>query len=420
MGILAGIFGPSQGLDDPGHWLFRALGGGRTNAGKSVSEFSAMSFSAVYAAVGLIADSLAQLPFGVYQVTDKGTFARPQHPLHNVLRLRPNPFTSSFTWRQTGQHHVLLWGNGYSEIQRNNAGQAIGIWPLLPDRTYPRYSDDGESLIYYTSIDGKQVTLPGDDVLHVKAIGFDGLVGYSPLHMQRQAVGLAAAAEEFGSKFFANDAKSGGFLHHPGKLGVEAQKNLIDSMGKEGQGGLGNAHRIKVLEEGMKFVSTTIPPDDAQFLGTRSFQVEEIARFYRVPLVLMNSNERTSALGSSVEQLLQAFVQWTLLPWAEQWEQEANEKLFSEREKRAGFIVRFNMDALVRGDMAARGEFYKTLWNVGAINGNEIRGREGMNPDPDLDAFYRPLNFVRVGSDADKVQPQPGVQNVPTEPAENV
>lgn len=415
MSYLAGLFGPSQSLNDPGHWLIRAIGGGRTHAGTTVSEYSAMQFSAVYNAVGLIADSLAQLPLGVYKKTDNGNVLDENHRLMPVLRRRPNKYMSSFTWRQCGQHHALLWGNSYTEIQRNNAGQAIALWPLLPDRTGPQYNPDKDDLVYYTTVAGERVPIDQQNVAHIKAIGFDGYIGYPPLTMMRQAVGLASGMEEFGGKFFANDAKSGGFLLHPGRLGAEGQKNLQASMGPEGQGGLDNAHRVKILEEGMKFIQTTIPPDDAQFLGSRSFQVEEIARFFRVPLVLMNSHERTSALGSSVEQLLLAFVLWTLQPWVDQWEEELNEKLFTDEEKRQGYCVRFNMAALQRGDMEARSKLYTALWQIGAISPNEVRLREDMNSDPRLNGFYVPMNFQRVDD-------QPGEISVPivSEPAENI
>jgi len=408
------MFGPSQVVSDPGNWLIRAIGGGRTKAGTSVSEYTAMQFSAVYNAVGLIADSLAQLPLGVYRKTDKGNILVKDHRLSPVLGRRPNKYMSSFTWRQSGQHHALLWGNAYSEIQRNQKGEAIGLWPLLPDRTWPQYNSNKEDLSYFTTVTGEHHALDIENVVHVKAIGFDGYLGYPPLTMMRQAVGLATATEEFGSKFFANDAKSGGFLQHPGKLGLEGTKNLQASFSDDGQGGLQNAHRIKILEEGMKFVQTTIPPDDAQFLATRSFQVEEIARYFRVPLVLMNSHERTSALGSSVEQILIAFVQWTMQPWITQWEEELNEKLFTEKEKADGFCVRFNMRSLLRGDMAARATYYRELWQLGSITPNEIRILEDLNSDDRLDDFYIPMNYQTVDAQAE----DKAVPIVSTEPLE--
>jgi HK97 family phage portal protein len=395
----AGSYGPSQSTDDPTNWLIRALSGGKTKAGVMVSEFTAMQFSAVYNAVGLIADSLAQLPLGVYQKTSNGTKEVLTHPLSDALSLKPNAYQSSFNWRQTYMHHTLLWGNGYSEIERNNAGQAIGCWPLLPDRTYPMWSTTAapqSSLVYMTTIGGSHFELDPNNVMHVKAIGFDGYIGYSPLTICRQAIGLGLAMEQFGAQFFANDAKSGGFLMHPGKVGTEGEKNLTKSMGADGQGGLDNAHRIKVLEEGMKFIPTTIPPEDAQFLGSRSFQVEEIARIYRVPLVLMNSHERTSALGSSVEQLLLAFVLWTLQPWLEASEQEMNWKLFTVAERAKGLGIRFNLAALMRGDMATRSKYLQTLWQCAAISSNEIRKSEGYNTVPMLDKFFAPANFGQV------------------------
>lgn len=414
----AGSFGPSQSTDDPTNWLIRALSGGKTKAGVMVSEYTAMQFSAVYAAVGLIADSLSQLPCGVFQKTGEGYVEVFQHPMSDALRLKPNNYQSSFNLRQTIQHHACLWGNGYCEIERNNAGQAIGLWPLLPDRTYPQWSPTDEKLIYRTTIGGEHLRLDPNNVAHVKAIGFDGYIGYPPLTMMRQAVGLGLAMEEFGAKFFANDAKSGGFLMHPGRLKTEGEENLRKSMGEEGQGGLKNAHRVKVLEEGMKFIPTTIPPEDAQFLGSRSFQVEEIARIYRVPLVLMNSHERTSALGSSVEQLLLAFVLWTLQPWLENWEQELNYKAFTTAERARGLMMRFNLSALMRGDMVSRAKYMQTLWQCASMSSNEIRQREGMNTDPMLDKFFAPANFGVVTDSGIVMPQQPAGSGAPPPPVD--
>jgi HK97 family phage portal protein len=304
-------------------------------------------------------------------------------------------------------YHQVLWGNGYQEIEVNGKGEAMGLYPLLPDRTAPRRTDDRQDVVYQTSIDGTSIDLTKERVLHVPAMSFDGYIGTSPIAVARQALGLAIAAEEFGAKFFANDAKSGGFLMHPAKLSDQAHKNLKED--HQRQGGLDNAHRVKVLEEGMKFVQTTIPPEDAQFLGTREFQIAEIARIFRVPLVLLQSMEKATSWGTGIEQMMLAFLTWTLNPWIIRTEQEMNRKLFTQRERDAGLFVKLNVNALMRGDMAGRSAFYKSGIDGGWMTRNEAREKEDMNPLPGLDEPLVPLNMSTPGATARDPQQQGGV-----------
>lgn len=391
-------FGDSQAASDPNHWILRAIGGGKTHAGVSVSEYSALNLPAVYRAVALVSNCIAQLPFNVFRETDEGGEVASDHPLNIALSLLPNEDMTSFILRQTTQHHVMLWGNGYWEIERNRKGQAIGMWPLLPDRT-SAVKPKNEKLQYSTTIDGKQFFLSKNNVMHIKCMGFNAYNGYSPISLHRQAIGLGLATEEFGSKFFGNDAKSGGFLQHPGKLSDPARKNLKESI--DAQGGLDKAHRVKLLEEGMKFVQTTIPPEDAQFLGTRTFQVEEIGRIFGVPPVLLHSMEKTSSWGTGIEQLMIGFITLDMQPWYKQWEQEAACKLLTEQERKDGYYIKFNMNALLRGDMAARAAFYNTMFNIASMNPNEIRGKEDMNGYKGGEKFRAPLNTEIANEGAD-------------------
>ncbi len=406
-GSLAGIlaseprasFGPSSGVSGDGGWILRAIGGGKTDAGVPVSEWTAITLPVVYACVSIIADNLAQLPLNVYRTLPKGgREIAADHRLQAILHDSPNEDMSSFVLRQTVSHHALLWGNGYCEIERNRGGEPIGLWPLYPDRTRAR-KPNGERLRYESSINGQIVRLDPADVLHIPALGFDGYVGYSPVAVARQAIGMGLAMEKFGAKFFANDSKSGGFLQHPGKLGDEGVKNV--ATGFNAQGGPDNAFKIKVLEEGMKFIATTIPPDDAQFLSSREFQVAEIARIYRVPLVMLQSMEKSSSWGSGIEQMMIGFVVWTIQPWLVRWEQELNRKLLSDEERAEGYFIKFNLNALLRGDMKARGQFYKDLFGLGSINPNEIRALEEMNPYEAGNQFRVPLNMEDPENPAD-------------------
>jgi HK97 family phage portal protein len=402
MGVLVNLFqpqpqaafGPSQSVSDPNHWIVRAIGG-RSKSGVNVTEFGALNLPVVYACINRISNPIGMFPIQVFKRGDGDTAVEDSgHALNNILRRRPNPYMNARTMKKTGQAHALLWGNGYIEIQRNNRGDVVGLWPLLPwNTTVERVGDE---LRYRTTIESKSFNLPDANVIHLMDLSLDGYCGLSQIHLAREAVGLALAAEQFGEKFFANDAKSGGFLQHPGKLGDKAVDNIQTSM--EEQGGLDNAHRVKVLEEGMKYISTTIPPDDAQFLATREFQIAELARIYNVPLFLLQSNERDTSWGSGLEQMMIAFIVHTLQPWTEAWEQELNWKCFSDAERAQGYFVKFNMNALLRGDMAARAAFYKSGLDGGWLLRSEPREKEDLPPVDGLDQPLQQANMVPSNS----------------------
>jgi len=399
------------------------LGGGPTNAGVHVSEHGALYLPVVYACVNRIANPLSMFPLGIYQ--DDGRGGRVQvkeHPMSQRLGLRPNDYMSARTLKKTTSLHALTWGNGYREIERNGRGEAVGLWPLLPGTTRPRRID-GE-LTFDTTIDGTNFRLPHGDVLHLMDQSQDGYVGMSQVALAREAMGLALAMPTFGSKFFANDAESGGFLMHPGRLGPNAVNNLRGQDGKERaapedprsrvekQGGLDNAHRVKVLEEGMKFVSTTIPPEDAQFLGSREFQIAEIARMFDVPLIMLQSHQNTTTWGTGIEQLMTGFIRQTVAPWAEADEQEMNWKLFTPEERAKGLYVKHNMKALMRGDDAARAAFYQSMFGVAGLSPNQIAALEDIEPiGPEGDKHFVPANYVPIemaGQQPAKTQPEAG------------
>ncbi len=381
--------GPSGGMGERDGWFVRLLGGGSTKAGVAVSEHTALYSPTVYACVNRIANPIANFPVEIRQRDGLGGSVEVEaHPMSQRLGLRPNDFMSSRTLRKTTQGHALLWGNGYQEIERNGRDEAVGLWPLLPDRTRPHRIDD--RVVYRTNIDGRTFEIDHRNIAHIMDLSHDGYIGYSPVAIARQALGMALALEEFGAKFFANDMKSGGFLMHPGKLSPQARSNIRGADGQvraapenpasvvERQGGLDNAHRVRVLEEGMKFIPTTIPPEDAQFLGTREFQIAEIARMYDVPLVMLQSHEKSTSWGTGIEQLMLGFIRQTVAPWVEATEQEMNWKLFTAAERERGLFVKFNMNALLRGDMAARAAFYNAMFEHG-MTMNQILALEDMN-----------------------------------------
>jgi HK97 family phage portal protein len=279
--------------------------------------------------------------------------------------------------------HLLLWGNAYAQIIRNGKGEVIALYPLMPNRmrvdrdtrgnlyySYTRYSDEAPTL------NGITVTLRPSDVLHIPGLGFDGLVGYSPIAMAKNAIGLAMATEEYGAKFFANGAAPGGVLEHPGT--IKDPQKIKDSWNTAYQGS-GNAHKVAVLEEGMKFQSIGIPPEQAQFLETRKFQINEIARIFRVPPHMVGDLEKSSF--SNIEQQSLEFVKYTLNPWVIRWEQSLQQSLILPSEKTSLFI-KFNVDGLLRGDYQSRMNGYSVGRQNGWMSANDIRELEDMNRIP--------------------------------------
>lgn len=378
MGVLRAIFGPSDPVSSD-DWFVRMLGK-KTHAGTWVNEHTALQLVAVYAAIGIIAKTLAQLPLDVVQRDPRTRQTRRLmgHPIRKVLNRRLNPHMTAFTGRMTIQQHVLGWGNGYLEVQRTHGGDVVALWPLLPDRTKPVRS--GSKVVIETRDGQDPKELERDRVVHLPAMGFDGLVGYSPIWMARQAIGLSLALEEYGGKLFQNEARSGGFLKYPGRLGDEAFRNLKDSW--DSQGGLDNAHKLKILEEGMDFIPASINPEDAQFLALRQFQIGEVARLYSVPLHLLQEHMKSTSWGTGLEQLGLGFVQYTLQSWIVLWEQELENRLLTEREQATGVRIKFNVASLLRGDAKSRAEFYEVMIRSGVMTPEEAREKEDLGPLP--------------------------------------
>ena len=355
---------------------------GSTSSGKTVNERTAMQTTAVYACVRILAEAIAGLPLHVYRYRmDGGKERIPQHPLYYLLHDEPNPEMTSFVFRETLMSHLLLWGNAYAQIVRNGRGQAVALYPLLPSKMKVSRAANGELVYtYYRDYDesglnpkGGYVTLRKDDVLHIPGLGFDGLIGYSPIAMAKNAIGMSLATEEYGAAFFANGANPGGVLEHPGV--IKDIQRVKDSWNSAYQGS-GNAHRVAVLEEGMKFQAIGIPPEQAQFLETRKFQINEIARIFRVPPHMVGDLEKSSF--SNIEQQSLEFVKYTLDPWVVRWEQSLQQSLILPSEKTSLFI-KFNVDGLLRGDYQSRMNGYAVGRQNGWMSANDIRELEDMN-----------------------------------------
>ena len=329
---------------------------GTSAAGKSVNERSAMQMTAVYACVRILSEAIAGLPLHMYRYEADGSKKKAiDHPLYRILHDEPNPEMTSFIWRETAMSHLLLWGNAYMQIIRNGKGEVIGLYPLMPSRM--KVDRDSKGRLYYEyqtmsedapTMKGAVVQLDPSEVLHIPGLGFDGVVGYSPIAMAKNAIGLSIAAEEYGSKFYANGAAPSGVLEHPNVLKDPAK--VRDSW-NAAFGGSSNSHRVAVLEEGMKYTPISINPNEAQFLETRKFQIDEIARIFRVPPHMVGDLEKSSF--SNIENMSREFVTYTLDPWVCRWEQALSRALLSDGEKKQYFF-KFNVDGLLRGDYASR------------------------------------------------------------------
>lgn len=355
---------------------------GGTTSGKAVNEQTAMQTTAVYACVRILAEAIAGLPLHLYRHKLNGGKERAtNHHLSYLLHDEPNPEMTSFVFRETLMSHLLLWGNAYAQLVRNGRGQVVALYPLLPNKmvvsraaggelTYSYYRDANESKILPQ---GGCISLRRYEVLHIPGLGFDGLVGHSPVAMAKNAIGMALAIEEYGAKFFANGANPGGVLEHPGV--IKDIQRVKDSWNSAYQGSM-NAHRVAVLEEGMKFQSIGIPPEQAQFLGARKFQINEIARIFRIPPHMIGDLEKSSF--SNIEQQSLEFVKYTLNPWVVRWEQALQQSLILPSEKPALF-VKFNLDGLLRGSYKERMDGYSTGIQNGFLSVNDVRNLEDMN-----------------------------------------
>lgn len=370
-------------LKNPEYWLLEAWGGGSTATGKSVSVSGALAFVPVYACVRLLASSIASLPLPVYRRLPGGGKERDSgHPLYALLHDQPNAEMTSCEMRQAMVGHLLLWGNAYANIERDGSGSVVGLWPLRPDQMRVERSPRTGRLLYrYTLPNGEQRILLADEVMHWRGLSSDGQMGYSPITLAREAVGMGLAAEEYAARFFGNDSRPGGVLKHPAKLGPEAAKNLRESW-EATHGGLSNRHRVAVLEEGVEWQQIGIPPKDAQFLELRQFQRGEIAMLFGVPPHMIGDTERSTSWGTGIEQQGIGFVTYTLRPWLVAIEQRIKADLFSESDRETWF-AEFLVDGLLRGDAQGRAQALAIQRQNGVLNADEWREIENRNPLPD-------------------------------------
>ncbi|HBA47945.1 MAG TPA: phage portal protein [Lachnospiraceae bacterium] len=375
---------------------------GTANSGEKVDEQSAMQISTVYACVRLLAETVAALPLHLYRYTDggKGKESAFDHPLYRILYRQPNDEMSSFIWRETMMTHLLLWGNAYSQIIRDGRNNVLGLYPLLPENVEVDRDEQGQLYYIYHAytdeVPGEQnqdIYFRKDEILHIPGLGFNGLVGFSPIAMMKNSLGTTLAVEKYGASFFKNGAQPSGVLEHPGVL-KDPQK--IRDNWTAVYGGANNAHRVAVLEEGMAYKAISLPPEDSQFLSTRQFGVEEICRIFRVPPHMVQSLEH--ATFSNIEHQSIDFVVHTLTPWLVRFEQAIIKDLLLEEEQDVLF-PKFNVDGLLRGDYQSRMNGYATGISNGFLSPNDIHRLENMDLIPAEeggDDYYLNGGYVKL------------------------
>lgn len=420
---------PQTPLSYPAEWLLDIFNGGRTDSGIRVSEMTALQVGTVFAAVNIISDGMSSLPLHVYQRSKIGNRASKtiaaDSPLYRIINQEPNPEMTSAVFLKTLMVHDLLWGNAYAEIQRNNAGTIIAIWPRNPARTRPirllrPLMLEGDlleagSMLYETSdqlmdsssyvVDqnpemqnvGLKRLVLAENMLHIPGLSLDGRLGQSTVWLARQAFGLALATEKYGAKFFGNGARPAGILTLPNKLEDKAIETLRRSWA-EAHGGE-NQFKVAVLEQGVKYEKIAATPEEGQMLETRKYEREEICAIFGVPAHMVCAQEKGGK--SNVEQSSIEFVLYCLHPWLNRYEQEFGRKLFSDMGRSAGkYFAKFDTRKLMYPDAAARSTFYSQGKQWGFLNTNMILELEDMNPVEDQkvgETFWQPINMQDAG-----------------------
>lgn len=381
----------SSGVNGPNGW----------DAGVVVNEVTAPRMAAVWRCVSVISGVASALPLNVFEAGTKT-------PLTNSLLRNPHPeMTALEVWRLAYVHRVL-WGNATLQKVRNNAGQVKELWPITPfrvqiGRVRPSDVNPGGKIFRVTDDWGEAHTLTSRDILHIPGVGYDGVTGMSPIRHAATTIGLAVAAEKSGARFFGRGAQFSGVLQVEQRLDDD-QARRLQAQWEARTGGLENAGKVPVLDSNAKFVPITMPMRDAQYLETRGFQVPEIARFFGVPLFLLFETMKTTSWGTGLEQQAQGWVTFDLHPtWLAPAEQRISKELLPANRE-----ARYDVDGLLRGDSVARGQFYRTMREVGAFNANDIRARENLEPIEGGDQYLQPTNLAPLGTDpTQQLKPDP-------------
>lgn len=383
---------PSGTLASPTQELLNALNAGNIGS-VSVNNSTALTLSAVWRAINVIASTLAGLPIKHYRTGPDGRIHVSDSVGESKLRF-PNEIMTGYIFRETLIAGAVGYGNGYSYIKRNEStGEPVELMPIKQGECVPIVY---QNKIYYKILVNNQFqTVLSENVLHIPGLSFDGRVGYNPITVARESIGGALATQKFGNNFYENGATLGGTLEVPGELSEEAYTRLKDSW-KDSYHGAKNTGKTAILEGGTKFTKIGIPPEEAQFLQTRQFQVEEIARWFGVPPHMLMDLSRST--NNNIEHQSMEFVTYTLMPWANRFEEEITRKLIPDSRQRNEYFE-FEFNGLLRADSKSRGEYYRSLFAIAGITPNQIAELENM-PKFDggdnrfIQAAYAPLNKI--------------------------
>ena len=409
---LSGLFATPQNkrgvaLVNPPDWFTEFVASG-SYAGENFSVEGSLRVMAVLSAFTILSEDIASLPLILYRRLERGKERATSHPYYTLLHDAPNPEMTSMVFREMMIGHLLGWGNFFAQMIWDGRGVVRELWPLAPNRMTV-FREDGERKYLYLTETGKKIAFRQEDILHIPAFGFDGLVGYSRISMARNAIGLSIAAEKYGSKMFANDARPS-VLFKAGKPMTKEAKQALRESWNQLYRGAGNAARSAVLEDGIDLETIGFPPEDAQFLQTRSFQVQEIARAFRIPPHMLADIDRSTSWGSGIEQQEISYLNHTLRPWITRVEQQLTKDLLLGRERRS-YLIEHLTDAMLRTDTEARMNAYVQAITNGIMSRNEVRERENLNPYDGGDDFLIPLNMTT------SVEDIPGDADPETEPA---
>lgn len=386
--------------------------GNQSLSGENVTEDTALTYSAVYNAVSLISGTIASLPLNLMQSKGDKKVIVDDRKLYHVMHDEYNPLMTAMQGREILMAHVLTWGNGYAEKVVNGLGEIVELWPITPNRVTPEMKNN--ELTYRIKMpDKSDIYLPRERVLHIAGLGFDGFQGYSVVSMARKSIGLGMALETFGALYFGQGTHPGVVVSHPGQLSANANDNLKKSL-IEGYSGLGKAHRLLLLEEGMKLEKLGIPPNDSQFLESRQFQIPEVARWFNLPPHKLKDLTKSSFSNIESEQI--SFVRDSILPWLVRLEQSFNCQLLTKSDRSLSGYGRLYfkhvVEGLLRGDSVARGTFYRDMFNIGVFSINEIRSFEDLDPVEGGDIHLVPLNMTSLENAGKPPLPPPVLSNI--------
>jgi len=393
MGIVRGLLEKRDGAHPSAKLSWASLFGsnGTSYTGINVTEDSALSSTAVFNGIKILAETTSSLPLHLYRRSGRGKDRYTAHPLYIKMHLKPNPEMTSMNFRESQMVQNIMWGDCYSEIEREESGRVLNLWPLLSKNTTMKRVN-GELVYFYRLPDGSEKILSRFNVLHIPGFGATGINGLNPILRCKEAIGLSLALEQYGATFFGNGANPDGVLMHPMELSEKAKDSLRKEWDNRHQG-LSKSHRMAVIEEGMKYERIGVTPEESQAIEARKFQVVEVARILNMPVHMLKDLDRASF--NNIEHMSLEFVTYTLRPWLVRFEQNYTVQLLSDKEQ-AKYFFEFLVDGLLRGDVQTRFSAYTSGIQNGIYSPNDVREMENRNPYEGGDVYVMQLNMVPV------------------------